>query len=57
MIVYECPQCGAYTSEDDGHDDTFVVTEPCERCREADRNFDLGFGEYEDSLRLDREGR
>lgn len=48
-LVVECPRCGAYTSERDGHEDTFVVEELCARCRKSDQDFDLGFAEYEEA--------
>jgi hypothetical protein len=48
-IVEECPVCGGYTTTPDGREDTFVVSELCERCRNRERNqsFDEGFAEYE----------
>lgn len=51
-LIEDCPECGAYVTTPDGRSDDFVVSEVCERCRNAerDRRFDEGFAEYEDGL-------
>lgn len=51
-LIEECPECGNYSTCDDGRDDDFVVREVCDRCRNRERDaaFDAGFAEYEASM-------